>query len=904
MRFTITDGDWGMEGKHSNEIQELSHLTMVTTLTAFSVLLITLNLLMGWDKWTIPICICAMITAIVMHVSHKPQEDTRIYIYAVILLVELFYYCVNVETVYDSAPVIIVILIVLAMTQKKVLTGACIFVGYSGMIYHVVAVNGREGLNFELMNIVRTGWHFILVGIAAAVVIGLMNAVVQMTDHYTKEIETLQGVNKSASDFLANVSHEIRTPVNAIIGLTGICMEKEKDAAIKRDLLSVERAGRRVHEQISDILDYSEIDMGNLSVNEEEYMLSSILNDLMSQVRPIKPRELELVIDVDPALPLIMYSDAFKLKKILWHLIANGLKYTQEGGVYVRISSVPQNYGINLCIEVTDTGIGMGPEEMERISERFYQANSGRTRSTSGLGLGMAIVSGFVFALHGFMQVESELGKGTSVHVSIPQKVIDPSECMSVKNREKLSLGAFLHFEKFAHAQVREFYDSMLLDLVSGLKVKMHKVETVENLKKLVQNLQLTHLFVGEEEYLADVSFMEEIAKEILVVIVANEDFRLKPGSHARIMEKPFYCFPVIGILNSDINAFETEGRLTCPGVHALVVDDEPMNLMVARGIFQRYGMTVSVAESGMQAIEMCRQNAYDIVFMDHMMPGMDGVEAMKRIRTDALRGKRDLPIIALTANAVSTAKEMFISEGFDGFVSKPVELTELERVMKKVLPPNVIVYVKDGECLAENTGESKTGETTFGTEKSQKTDLAASGTGESKTAGAGEKLGNEETFEDRLSEYGINVQKGLHYCQGDVSLYRELLIQFAKDAPEKYIKTNAYLQDKAYGDYAVIVHAIKSTSKMIGEDDLSEKSRMLEMAAKEGKGEVLMEAHSGMMAEYVRIAEGIAQVCGIQIKFESQDDNSDVAVLEFDPEDDVDQDTSLEFEPKGGDGE
>lgn len=880
-------------------------MTMVTTLTAFSVLLITLNLLMGWDKWTIPICICAMITAIVMHVSHKPQEDTRIYIYAVILLVELFYYCVNVETVYDSAPVIIVILIVLAMTQKKVLPCACIFVGYSGMIYHVVAVNGREDLNFELMNIVRTGWHFILVGIAAAVVIGLMNAVVQMTDHYTKEIETLQGVNKSASDFLANVSHEIRTPVNAIIGLTGICMEKEKDAAIKRDLLSVERAGRRVHEQISDILDYSEIDMGNLSVNEEEYMLSSILNDLMSQVRPIKPRELELVIDVDPALPLIMYSDAFKLKKILWHLIANGLKYTQEGGVYVRISSVPQNYGINLCIEVTDTGIGMGPEEMERISERFYQANSGRTRSTSGLGLGMAIVSGFVFALHGFMQVESELGKGTSVHVSIPQKVIDPSECMSVKNREKLSLGAFLHFEKFAHAQVREFYDSMLLDLVSGLKVKMHKVETVENLKKLVQNLQLTHLFVGEEEYLADVSFMEEIAKEILVVIVANEDFRLKPGSHARIMEKPFYCFPVIGILNSDINAFETEGRLTCPGVHALVVDDEPMNLMVARGIFQRYGMTVSVAESGMQAIEMCRQNAYDIVFMDHMMPGMDGVEAMKRIRTDALRGKRDLPIVALTANAVSTAKEMFISEGFDGFVSKPVELTELERVMKKVLPQNVFVYVKDDEYSVESAMDNMAGEG-----NRQESDLMASAYSPSEAAQGEKERRNEESLEDGLSEYGISAQKGLHYCQGDIALYRELLIQFAKDAPEKYCRANAFLRDKAFDEYAILVHAIKSTAKMIGGDDLSEKARMLEKAAKEGREEELKEGHPGVMAEYVRIAEGIAKVYGIRIKFESRTESGaplqgdGMAVMEFEPEEDENQDTLLEFDPEGGDEE
>ena len=200
-------------------------------------------------------------------------------------------------------------------------------------------------------------------------------------------------------------------------------------------------------------------------------MISSVLHDLVTQMRPYKRDDIELIIDVAPSVPAMMNTDVGKLKKILWHLIMNGIKYTKEGGVYVRIDSVEKEYGINLSIEVRDTGIGMSPEEAERVTEGFYQANSGRDRSSSGLGLGMSIVKGFVASLGGFMMVESELGKGTCVRVSVPQKVVDPSGCMTLANKERLCIGAFLQFEKYASPEVREYYNRMVRDIVVGHEV-------------------------------------------------------------------------------------------------------------------------------------------------------------------------------------------------------------------------------------------------------------------------------------------------------------------------------------------------------------------------------------------------------------------------------------------------
>ena len=864
--------------KDNNELRVLSHLMMVITIIGFSIILITLNILMHWEKWTIPLLLLSVVAAITMHVVHRPTEKLRLHILSIIIMIELFYYCVNLPMIYDDTPVVILVMIILALSLEKKLVIISFIVGMSGMVYHLIMKGTSGMLTMGTANTTRTVLCFIFVFVAFLIILKIGDVIKHIEEQHGDDMKALQRANHSASDFLANVSHEIRTPINAVIGLTGVCLEKPEGKALERELRDVEAAGKRVAEQISDILDYSEIDMAHMAVNEEEYMLSSLINDLVEQVRPIKPTELELVIDVDPKLPSVMKTDITKLKKILWHLIVNGLKYTKEGGVYVRLTRVNEPYGINLLIEVSDTGIGMTAEEMERIFERFYQGDSGRTRSSSGLGLGLSIVSGFVSALGGFMTIDSKPGDGTTVHVSLPQEVVDNGVCMSYIQQQDFGLAGFLHFEKFPHPQVREYYGTMLRDLVSGLGVTLHKVETIDNLKRLLTNVKLSHLFVGDEEYMSDPEYLEQLAKEVLVVIVANDDFKLPEGSHIRIMRKPFYCFPVISVLNMRVGDIEEEeGRMVCDGVRALVVDDEPMNLTVARGIFARYGIEVFTAASGQESIDMCREQEFDVVFMDHMMPGMDGVEAMKRIRADADREHRDLPIVALTANAVSTAREMFINEGFDGFVSKPVELIELERVMKKVLPRGKWSVVKDDPKAPVTTGEPKvTGSVGLSTTVSEP---------------VSDNKESEDPFA-ALSSLGIDTRTGLRYCQDDKDFYKTLMLQFATEGEGKRHDAEGFLKSEAFSDYAIIVHAIKSTSKMIGALDLSEKARLLEEASKGKRGDEVRAGHREAMDEYAKITDGILDLFG-----DGQNATEEDGVLEFSPEED---DDVLEFGPEG----
>ncbi len=834
-----------------NELFQTAHLMILIVYTLFSVALMTVTVLLEWETWALIPIACGLVLGWILHIHQKVPEMARLWVYSLLMMLIAFFYGIHTTSTYDLAVVMCGILVIFILTGIPALINLAMVTYFLAFAYDIAAYV-KSGGDVDSLFVSRTMMHIVvmyIIGYVAKIIMQTWNQVLQRTD---ERISVLTQATETMNDFLVNMSHEIRTPVNAVMGLSRVCIEKEKDEDIRTDLLSMEAAGKRVAEQISDILDYSEINMEHLVVNEEDYMLSSVLSDLVAQLQSVKPDHLELVIDVDPVLPSVLHGDGGKLKKILWHLIVNGLKYTKEGGVYVRLYPVEEEYGINLCIDVTDTGIGMTPREIERVYEGFYQANSGRTRSSNGLGLGMSIVHGFVTAMKGFVTLESDPGQGTTVRISIPQKVVDPAVCMKVRNSEKLILGTYLRFEKFSSPSVREFYNAMIRDIVTGLKVQMHRVETIAKLQRLVDTVNMTHLFVGDVEYEANREYLEQLAEKLLVVVVANDDFVPPKGSHVRVMRKPFYCFPVINILNSDIHTKETkDGALRCEGVRALVVDDEPMNLMVARGIFSRYGMTVTCAESGAEAIKLATEHVFDIVFMDHMMPEMDGVEAMKRLRTET--GRRDLPIVALTANAVSTAKEMFLSEGFDGFVSKPVELDELESVLKKVLPKSMISY-KMPESREDRIRVPK--ESRHAAERTAGLAVAS----DSMQADGSDKV----TEDMPLSLLGIDEEKGLHYSQDDREFYKTLLAEFYSDSAKKRADLSLCIDKQDMKNYAITVHALKSTARMIGAADLSEQARLLEEAAKNEDVSYVITHHAQVMESYRRITEGLASYLGL----------------------------------------
>ena len=841
---------------NDRELFQTSHLTILISYTIFATILVVESLLLGWEKWALILIVGGIIAAWALHIRHNTPSNVRLWLYAVLMMGCYFFYGIHQTSTFDLALVMAAIIMLHTMTGRKTFITLCQFTFYITMAYEVVLMILSDEV-FDVLVISRLILHFVMIFFIGKFAKSIIDKWMQVLNKSKDEVVQLTEATEHLNDFLANVSHELRTPVNAIIGLTTLCIDKSKHREVEGDLIAVRDAGRKVAEQISDILDYSEIDRKKAVCNNEDYMLSSVLHDLVTDIKQYKSKNVELIIDVDPSIPAVMNSDVSKIKKILKALITNGLKYTQKGGVYVRITTVSHAYGVNLCIEVTDTGKGMTEYELEKVYDSFYQADSSRSRQGGGLGLGLAIASGFVSLLGGFMTIDSKPDVGTTVNVSIPQRVVDPLSCMSVAAPDKLCLGAFLHFEKYDHPAVRDYYNSMVLNIVKGLGIQMHRVNNAENLKLLHSSVHLTHLFIAEEEYNDNVDLIEDLAKEMVVAVVANEGIVLPKNTRVKVLEKPFYCFPVVSILNSAVDSKEERIKvLRCEGVRALVVDDESMNLVVAKSIFGRYGMKVTTVTSGQEAIDICREKVFDIIFMDHMMSGMDGVEAMKRIRTDVSGLNGSVPVIALTANAMSSAKQMFLNEGFDGFVSKPVEIDELERVLKQVLPKSAMSFV-DADGQTEELPEEP--------EEEIKPENR-----------------NEKDFMTELRKSGIDTDAGLKYCVGDKEFYKSILIQYATESAEKIGMMKKYYQVRDWHNYEILVHALKSTSKMIGITDLSEKARALEKAAKENEETYILQNHEAMIRDYGKIAGDIKK----QLIYEEEEDPDD-DVFEFEPEND-----------------
>ena len=281
-----------------------------------------------------------------------------------------------------------------------------------------------------------------------------------------------------------------------------------------------------------------------------------------------------------------------------------------------------------------------------------------------------------------------------------------------------------------------------------------------------------------------------------------------------------------------------------------MAVDDEEMNLVVAKGVLGTYGIDVETCLSGREAIEQCENESYDIIFLDHMMPGFDGVETLKCIRELKDGMYQDLPVIALTANTVSGAREMFRNEGFTEFVPKPIERTVLERVLRKVLPKSSILYSQSHS--SEEAGIEQENPAP------EEISVPEAAVPESQPIVSGAAASSPFA---PLAEAGVNVQLGLDYCAGDEDFYREMLCMFRDQCQAKSDEIASLFDSGDWGEYAVKVHALKSTSLTIGAEQLSAQAKELELAGKRDDGDFIREHHSALLQAYKELCGQIAGI-------------------------------------------
>lgn len=679
-------------------------------------------------------------------------------------------------------------------------------------------------------------------------------------------IRELEIAERSKDDFLVNVSHEIRTPINAVCGMSEAILQEDLPLDVRRDVVDIQTAGRNLLSTVSNILDFSELQTGKLELAEESYNITSTITDIINMALTMdNGRHLELIVDCDADLPSNLSGDEQKFRRIVMNLLSNAIKFTKEGGVILRIKSRKEAYGINLQVSVRDSGIGIERANLEKIFTSFSQVNSKRNREEGGVGLGLAITQALVRSMGGFMTVNSTPGIGSEFRFTIPQQVLDETPIVSIKDKSRLFAACYINLDKYDYTVVREGYDNCIQHIVSQFGFPFRACRNLPELKRRMEREAYTHIFIGWEEYTEDRSFFDRLSKELTVVLLLDYDQDMPVQGNMLRIYKPFTVLSIAAVFNGQ-KILDGEDRqpslhnkFAAPQASVLVVDDNAMNLKVMARLLLPYRLKVTMASSGPEALEKLNTPEFDCVFLDHMMPDMDGVETLHKLRQKPGTYYQSLPVIAFTANAIGGAREMFIAEGFNDFIAKPIELSVLERILRRYIPSQMQIPVEDENAettaVRENTADmAKNG---ADAEKAPARPASSLPTA-SESAGPSDAVIATERDETakarlRLNKAGINLEQALAYC-GDEEGFREIIAIFHTEGKKRRENLTRYFEEQDWKNYVICVHALKSNAKGVGAGDLSEMARELEMAGRENRVGYILEHHEEMMENHDRL--------------------------------------------------
>ena len=518
-----------------------------------------------------------------------------------------------------------------------------------------------------------------------------------------RKLENDLKVAKAASDakstFLSNVSHEIRTPINAVLGFDEMIIRESRDPSITEYARNIQSSSKTLLSLINDILDFSKIEAGKMEILPVEYELSSVINDLVNMTSmKTRIKDLQLKVDVDENIPHVLIGDEIRIKQCVLNLLNNAVKYTDHGetGLTVSWKRLDDDL-ISLKFEVSDTGSGLTPEQIRKMFDPFERLDEARNRTIEGTGLGMNIVRQLLELMGAELQVQSEPGKGSVFSFAVEQKVVVWEAIGNFNQTYEESLSSLVHYHEKFHA----------------------------------------------------------------------------------------------------------------PKASVLVVDDTRTNLTVFKGLLKSTRVQIDAVESGKAALDMVREKKYDLIFLDHRMPEMDGIETLHAMQQMEENASRQTPVIALTANVVSGAREKYFQEGFSGYLAKPVNGEHLEETILNWLPEELVIYPDDPSFDDES-------------DQGKKNDPEMI----SLLAGIG----------------GIDLSAAIENC-GGMEMVPQVMTDFWLSIDDKADQITAFEKTGDITEYTVLVHGLKSSARAIGALALSEKAATLEKAGNESD---MAAIHSG----------------------------------------------------------
>ena len=666
--------------------------------------------------------------------------------------------------------------------------------------------------------------------------------------------------SRAKSSFLARMSHEIRTPMNAIIGMGELALRSQTLPKMAEYVREIKQAGANLLSLINDILDFSKIEAGNLEISAAPYQLSSLLNDVInvSRVR-ISEKPILFTVNVDSSLPGRLLGDEARIRQILLNLLSNAAKYTREGYISLTVSAARENGSLTLSLEVADSGIGIQAADLPGLFGNFVRLDMAKNKNIEGTGLGLAITRSLCRAMGGDITVQSEYGSGSVFTAKILQTQAPENPALPLAAVENPKARAVLlcdHQSRRAASLARTL-ENLGVPFITAAEADLF---TLLEKGGGPETGPWAFVFVASPLYTRAAAFIQENRLPAVPVLLA-ELGDLPSFENAQAIISPAYAVPVANLLNgreTKVWQEKTEVRFIAPQARILIVDDIATNLTVAEGLLAPYRMEVRTCLSGREAVELVKSREWDIVFMDHMMPGMDGAEAAALIRAweteqSSAKGESQRPvsIIALTANAISGMREMFLEKGFNDYLSKPIEIAKLNEILGKWIPQEK--QIKGGEVSPLTPPDRFIGRT------EEPPWVKRSGSVTPQSGGAPPPA----TPPGLPPIPGLDTVKGIAATGGTMAGYRQVLAIFSKDAQERLPLLQQTPPPESLPLFTTQVHALKSAAAAIGAAAISAEAARLEAAGKSGDIALIRETLGGFAERLAELARSIRAALG-----------------------------------------
>lgn len=653
--------------------------------------------------------------------------------------------------------------------------------------------------------------------------------------------QKIERAGTAKSQFLTNMSDEIRTPMNSIINFSEIMLKETMDDEIRAEVNTIRGASYDLLSVIDDVLTYAKIDSGNMHLIQEPYCFEEIAKAIVRTISvELQKKKLNLDVKIDHNIPKVLLGDSVAIRQIFLYLLFISIDSTVSGRVCLEITcdNDYENRKSVFHCKVADTGKGLSDIDIQSLFGMYDTYDSRQSSNLKGIGLKFSICKEMLSMMQGDIRVESIEGIGLCTYFSFCNEIIDETSMISLEDHKKPNVLIYASEE----AQINKWQNIM-----EGFGVRPTYSRNYYGFDRAIQDKHYEFIFVPDEAYenLSNIISLYQCEEDTYV----TAEYSAIYGDYGkcRLIHKPFSSISIAEVLNhkwnkEDYKKSATTETFTAKNAKVLVVDDNIVNLKVSSGIFSKYGIDIAVATCGKDSIRKIESERYDLILMDMVMPDMSGSDVLNLIREKDEKYFKEVPIVALTAQNGANVREEMLELGFQEYLTKPIKRRYLEQCLLEFLPEELIEKVKIEDTKADK--KDKTAE---------------------QTSDAGAK-----------SESGLNTEKGLLNIGFNKDAYAAILNTYYSEGL-KYLDTLPQLLEVGNIQlFTTNVHGIKSSSASIGAMEVSALFKELEFAGKDNRIDEINQKFPAYMEKFRDILAVVKEylISVGKMKEDAQEDN------------------------------